>query len=41
MKEYVGKNSLQKLVEIIVDALPSKELTEEETQELWDSVSEG
>jgi hypothetical protein len=41
MKEYVGKNTITKLIQLIIDALPSKELSADETTELWNSINAG
>lgn len=37
-KKYSGKTTLNKFMEIVIKTFPSKEITKEETKELWDSI---
>lgn len=43
MKSYVGKNTLKKLMQLILEALDQKEdlmevITEEEVTQLWNNI---
>ena len=43
MKSYVGKNTLKKLMQLILEALDQKEdlmevITEEEVNQLWNDI---
>ena len=40
-KKYLGSNSTNKLMKLIIGALPSKEINEVETQQIWDSLTPG
>ena len=37
-KKYLGKNPLNTLMGIVLDVMPSKELSEEDTKSLWEDV---
>ena len=37
-KKYVGNNTLNKIIDVLVAALPSKEITEAEVQAMYEAA---